>query len=185
MLFTAVLAMLSMLRPPLTGLLGYISSAGIALVTLHVGAKQGLQVTAGAMLGGMLMAYFVVGTPMLAIAFALLLWLPVWFLAVLLRSTRSLGITLQTAALLGVLGVLLTFLLVNDIVAVWQEVLQGIKPVLQQLEQVSDEKRLNQILAIYAWFMTGAIIALHIALGLIVPLLIGRGWQAALFKLIC
>ena len=69
MLVTAVLAMLSMLRPPLTGLLGYISGAAIALVTLHVGSKQGLQVAAGAMLGAMLMAYFVLGKPMLAIAF--------------------------------------------------------------------------------------------------------------------
>jgi hypothetical protein len=181
-LFATVLAVLSLMRPPFTGLLGYLSSVAVILVTLHLGAKEGMQVVIGATLGVMVMSFFMINEPTYALVYGLLLWLPAWLLATLLRNTKSLGLTIQAAAVLGVIAVLLLFAMMGNAVQVWREVLVAAKQILQQLEPGATDERLEQIIAIYAWFMTGTIVALHMSIGLIAPLLIGRSWQAKLFN---
>jgi hypothetical protein len=180
-LVTSVFAMVSMLQPPLTWLLAYISGAAIALVTLQVGMRQGLMVTAGAALGSGLMALLVLGTPVVAVIFVLILWMPVWLVAAVLTYTRSLALALKFAGGVGVVVVALVFMMVGDPVLMWQEVLSQIKPVLAQAYKLDNDAQLQQLLDLTARVMTGAA-AGYLVIGLVVSLFIGRAWQAMLFR---
>lgn len=180
MLVIAVFAILSMLQPPLTWLLGYISGGAVALVTLHAGMYQGLLATAGAAIGSAVIAYFVMHAPTLAVIFALMIWLPVWVLAAVLRYSRSLSMALQLAALVGIAVVIIAFLGMQDPVAVWLETLQQVKPQLMDAYKIP-EQDLDRLLEVASRIMTGSASA-FLVLGLISSLMIGRAWQALLFN---
>jgi hypothetical protein len=181
-LVAAVFAMLSMLMPPLTWLLTFISGGAIALVTLRVGIQKGLMVMLGAIAGSAFMAYLAVkGQVQLAAHFALLLWVPVWIAASVLRMTQSLAVTLQVIALLYSLTVAIVFVVMGNPVQYWMEMLEGIRPVLQKAYNIQDAEKLKQVMVVMAKMMTGAAAA-YSGIVLILSLLVGRGWQAMLFN---
>jgi hypothetical protein len=180
MLVIAVFAILSMLQPPLTWFFGYISGGAVALVTLHVGLSQGLIATFGAAIGSAVIAFFVMHAPTLALMFALMIWLPVWILAAVLRYTRSLATAVQVAGLIGMAVVIIAFLAVPDLPAVWLEALQQVKPQLLKAYGIP-EPDLDHLLELASRVMTGSTAA-FLVLGLIISLIIGRAWQASLFN---
>lgn len=178
-LVAVVSALLSMLLPPISWVLAYVSGATVALVTLHVGLKQGLQVTVGAVIAAAVIAFLALRAPMLSLGFTLTLWLPTWLSALVLRRTQSLALAVQTAVALGVAGVLLTFALVGDPAQLWQPLLTELRPRFLQHEAFSDPQQLDQTLAVVAQVMTGSSAA-YAVLGVILSLFLGRSWQAML-----
>ena len=94
---TVVLAVVSLPVPPLSVL----SSAVIALVTLRRGQVEGLVVGGLAGLVSGLLAYLAAADPLPALAFVLLLWLPVLVVALVLRITRSLPSMMYAALAVG------------------------------------------------------------------------------------
>lgn len=177
MLVAVALAVLSLLLPPMN----YLSSAVIALVTLRRGGQEGLVIVVGA---GAVMALFTLLTPLNPIyagLFAAVVWLPVWLLALLLRATVSLPTTVMAAGLLGVVGVALTYLVLDDPARSWQDVMGRM---MEQAQAPADGKApdiLGEVLAEAAPHMTGMAVA-ALVLGLMLSLLLARWWQALLYN---
>jgi hypothetical protein len=169
-------AVLSLMVP----LAGLISSAAVALVTLRKGAAEGLIVGAFAGLASGLLVFAALGSPVPAIGFALALWLPVWVLSVVLRQTRSLDLTIQSAALFGLLIVVAIRLQASDPAIYWAELLE---PVRENLVSggVIDAAVSEELLARISRWMTGAFAATFY-FQLLLALFIGRWWQALLYN---
>ena len=178
-LVAVVSALLSMLLPPATWVLAYVSGATVALVTLHVGAKQGLQVTVGAVIAAAVIAFLALRAPLLSLGFTLTLWLPTWLAALVLRRTQSLALAVQTAVGLGVAGVLIAFAWTGNPAELWQPLLTELRPAFEQHGAFADGERLDRTLAMVAQLMTG-FSAAYAVLGVILSLFLGRSWQAML-----
>ena len=170
-----VLALLSLLFPPLTVL----SSAAVALVTLRRGRLDGLLVillgAAACALLGLLVRVDVVSIA----GFTMIIWLPVWILALLLRSSSSLAVATTVALLFGLLVILIYYVEFSDPVAEWRRILE---PLLQSFNQgqtieVGQQKLLLDVLS---HWMTG-LMAAGFFLQLMVSLLLARWWQSSLY----
>jgi len=175
-LVAAVSAMLSLIVP----LVGLISSAAIALVTLRKGADEGLVVGAFAGFAGGLLAFTALGSPLPAVGFVLMLWLPVWVLGLVLRQTRSLALTVQVAALFGLLVVAGIRLFAADPATYWVELLEPARRSLVG-SSVIDATVSERLVVQAARWMTGAFAATF-CFQLLLALLIGRWWQALLYN---
>ncbi len=179
---TTGLAIVSLLLPPVTSAIGYLSAASVGLVTLVQGAKEGLfnivvATAAFAALG------LVVGHPVLALMFTVMLWLPTWSLAVLLGGSRSLAITLAASATFG--GVLLTgvYVVIADPAASWYNwITTDILPMLEESGMtLPPGGELEPVLQDYSQVLTGWLFA-SISFGWMVSTLIARWWQSLLYK---
>jgi len=169
-------AVLSLMVP----LVGLISSAAVALVTLRKGPGEGLIVGAFAGLASGLLSFAALGSPLPAVGFALALWLPVWVLGMVLRQSRSLNLTVQLAALFGLLILAGFHLQAPDPALYWAELLE---PARENLVEggVLDAAVSNQMMTQIARWMTGAFAATFY-LQLLLALFIGRWWQARLYN---
>jgi len=177
MLVAAVAALLSLLIPPLN----YISSAVIGLVTLRRGWREGLIVIAGA---GVATATFAVLTPLdplHADLVAAAIWVPVWGLALILRYTVSLSVTVGSAGIIGALIVAGTYLSLGDPAQAWRDVLGHIVKLAKQQNEPEVADSLGQLLLNAAPHMTGMLIA-ALVLGLTLSLFLARWWQASLYN---
>ncbi|MFA7388656.1 MAG: hypothetical protein WCZ87_13485, partial [Thiohalobacteraceae bacterium] len=105
------------------------------------------------------------------------LWLPLWSLAVLLRTSRSLALALQAAAILGSVLVVVAYLGLGEPAAWWTPRLEAI------LGEVFAERGLDigDYLPDMARWMTAALAA-ALLFGALVSLLWARAWQAALYN---
>ncbi len=168
----SLLAFATMIFPPI----GYLTGAIVGLATLREGALEGMV----ALLGGLGLAMVIhrfSGGHELSVALMSLFWFPVWVLAVLLRTTRSLRLAFQVAALFGVVALFLFYLLSGGEPAQWwQQQVQELMTSEGALgtEQMLLDPRLAEVL-------TG-VMAAGFFLGLIGMLLLARGWQAMLYN---
>lgn len=172
-LLTTFFGVLSLILPPFS----YISGAVVALVTLRNGDREGLFVVGAASLiiGGLSLVSM--GSPVLAGIFALVVWVPVWLLAVVLRRTVSMPLTLAVAGLIAMLAVVAAHLMLGDPVAWWESVLD--KLFAATLEQQPME--LSGVTGASAQLMT-AIMASALLLSMAISLFLGRWWQALLYN---
>lgn len=175
-LVAAAAAVLSLLLP----LVGLLSAAAVALVTLRQGSTEGLVVGAFAGLASGLLAYLALGSPLPAIGFALALWLPVWLLAVVLRTTRSLDLVVQLAAGFGVLILIGVRLATADPAAFWAELLEPVRQSLVEGE-VMEAARSEELMRDIGRWMTGAFAATFY-FQMVLSLFLGRWWQALLYN---
>lgn len=175
-LVAAASAMLSLIVP----LVGLISSAVIALVTLRKGAEEGLIVGALAGFASGLLAFAALGSPLPAAGFVLSLWLPVWVLGLVLRQTRSLALTVQVAALFGLLVVVGIRLLTADPATYWMELLEPVRRSLVG-NSLIDAAVSERLVAQAVRWMTGAFAATFY-FQLLLALFIGRWWLALLYN---
>lgn len=174
----AVTALLTPLLLPLSLLSGGV----VSLITLKVGALQGLQLIGLAMLAVLAVSLFLpppLSGGALALTVLMLIWLPVWALAVNLRRSADQGRSVLLASLLGVM-VVLVFHLGTDSPAEWWQgfALEYFAPVSEQLspaERLQFEENITQT----AGIMTG-ISAMGLSLSLLLSLMLGRWWQATL-----
>ena len=177
MLVTVGFAVLSLMLPPFS----ILSGAAVALVTLRLGMQSGLVLMVGATLVVGLLSVFSLGNPAPAMMFLTALWLPLWILAALLRGTRSMPLTLLVSGAMGLLGVLVVYLLVDDVPAWWHGILlQVFQPLLDQAG-LSEQEMLQSALESIAHVMTG-MMAAGMVLNLLMCLFLARGWQAQLFN---
>lgn len=174
---------LALMLMPLSWPLSFFSGAVVGLVTLVQGVREGLLLLLGGSLIVSLFGLLVPGNPFAIAAFALLTWLPVWFLALMLRQTVSLNLTLLSGSLLGIVAVGGFFLLTGDPSAWWyQHFTTEVLPVLEKAGMVFDNKpRLEAELLRASHLMTGSLTA-FLLLGTVAGLFIARRWQAGLYN---
>ncbi len=175
-LVAAASALLSLLLP----LFGLVSGAVIALVTLRRGVREGALLVGLATLGVGLLGALALGSPWPALGTLLILWLPVWGLATLLRLSRSLSLTVGAGGLIGALVVLLVHALVADPATGWLEFMTPFREVLVR-DGVVDPQAAEILFGAIARWMTGAFAA-AIVLQWLLGLFIGRWWQALLYN---
>ncbi len=172
----AVFAMLALQFPPVS----LFSSASVALVTLRNGARSGALVVALAAIACSLFGQLVFGDAWTLLAYSLLLWLPIWLLAELLRASRSLALSLLAALGIGLLVIALAYVQLGQPEAEWQRLLQPFGEVLQDSE-VLDAAQADQLIEVLSGWMTG-VLAAGLFLQLVFGLLLGRWWQALLYN---
>lgn len=173
---TSVLALLSLFLP----LLGIISAAVVGLVTLRQGARNGLRVALLSTLAAGIILALSIANPLPVLGFLVLQWFPLWLLGGLLRSTRSLNLSLQAALGFGVLAILVQYLLLGDPAQAW---LTQLQPLMEQLSKsgVVDASQGTEFTRELAGWMAG-VLAAGIFLQLILSLLLARWWQAQLYN---
>jgi len=171
-----ITGLLSLLLP----LVGLLSSATLALVTLRGGAGYGVRVGALAGLGCLILCTLLLGSPWPALAIVLILWLPVWGLAALLRFSRSLAFTAQAAGLAGAGLILVTHALVGDQSDDWLRVLEPFRAALVK-DGGLDEPAAAALFAALAPWMTG-VVGAALMFQVLLGLFIGRWWQGQLFN---
>lgn len=176
-LMAAVSALLSLLLPPLS----YLSGAGIGLVTLRHGAREGVLVTLVASIALGVLGLVWVSNPFPALAFLLIIGLPLCLLGAVLRATVSLGYTLMVATLLGVVLVIGLHLAIPDLIGAWSGLLDLLlRPALTELgtlTAVQQEALIGQL----AQAMT-ALLGAGMVLSSMLSLFIARWWQAKLYN---
>jgi hypothetical protein len=166
---TIGLAFLSLFMPPIS----IVSSAAVGLVTLRLGAYEGLTVFGIAILTlgtlGML-----VGNIEFALLYGAVLWLPIWILAILLRAGRRLALAIEGAVLFGGVGIISFYLYKPDAIEMWKSLLMQMAPPNASLD-------MQPQMELIAHYMTG-IIAAGTVFGWIFALFMARWWQAQLYN---
>ncbi|WP_321528266.1 DUF2232 domain-containing protein [Sedimenticola selenatireducens] len=175
-MLTILLAALSLLIPPAS----ILSTSVVALVTLRKGTVPGALILglATAISGGI--ALLALGGVNLAIGFLILMWLPVWLLAVLLRSSRSLALAIVGAMVLGFVMLGGQFIQSADPVADWTALLGPFVESLVDAQLVEGSQQATLVALMASW-MPG-IVAAGFFLQLTVSLLLARWWQALLYN---
>lgn len=179
-LVTVAFAVLALMLPPLS----ILSGATVALVTLRLGAQPGVVLMALSTLLVGLLSYFTLGNPAPALMFFTALWLPNWLVGWVLRSSRSLALSLATAGGLGLLGVVVVYLVLGDAGDVsnwWQAVLQQVFAPVLSAANSEQQLILTEGIARASQIMTG-LMAAGMLLNIVACLFLARGWQATLFN---
>ena len=178
MLTVVGFAALSMIIP----LLSYFSAAAVALVTLRLGALPGLTliVTSSAFIGALSMFSAFAMSMMPAMISLALMVLLLWGLALVLRQTRSLAMTIIVAAAVGVVIILGFYAAIGDGVSWWQKVLrEWFGPAIEQAGENTQQMYL--LLDSWAPHMTGFLAAV-IIVNTLLCLFLARWWQATLYN---
>jgi hypothetical protein len=173
---TTVLALLSLLLP----LIGLLSGAGVGLVTLRQGLKAGALTTAGATLATALLMMLIFGNPLPVIGFLLLQWIPIGFLAWLLRGSRSLNLAIYAGLGLGLLVVVVQIVSLSAPTDFWREQLLPIARHSVEaglFEQSQSTEAVEQL----APLMCG-LVGAGFMLQLLFSLYLARWWQALLYN---
>lgn len=179
-LVTAVMAVLALSLPPLS----YLSGATVALITLRYGLRAGLQLCLLATVAAVLLMLPLQRPPQFGGAFLLVLWLPVWVLAVSLRRTAS-----QTRVLLLTVGFGMMALVgfswaVADPVQ-WGMKLQGwlVAQMTQQMpaESAAQMKEFLAVMLGEPGEMRSRVVML-LVISLTGSILLGRWWQSLLYN---
>lgn len=163
------LALLSLFIPPIS----IVSSAAVALVTLRLGAYEGLTVL-GIGVATLGTLGVLAGNVEFALLYGVVLWLPIWVLAILLRAGRKLALAIESAVILGGVGILSFSLFKPDSGEMWKNLLTQMSPPNASLD-------VQPQIEILAHYMTG-IIAAGTIFGWIFALFMARWWQAQLYN---
>ncbi len=180
---TGLTALLALLWVPLSWPVSYLSGAAVGLVTLVQGPREGLFNALGAALLVGLLSLAIFGSPVLALAFALVVWLPAWLAAYTLRATVSLSAGVLVVAALAVMVVAAVYLLSPAPAAFWQHYFTAVAlPAMQQAGvHVQGGGDLETDLGRISRIMTGMSAAFALV-GTGLALFIARWWQALLYN---
>ncbi|MBK1719001.1 hypothetical protein [Thiocystis violacea] len=175
-LVTTVAGLLSLLLP----FIGILSSAAVGLVTLRKGQREGLLLLIFATLAASLIALLALGNAWVGVGLLVILWVPIWGLANILRSTRSLATTVQLAALGGLVMVLVIHVAVGDPALYWRQLMEPLRLSLVG-DGLFDADASEVLFGQLAKWMTGAFAA-ALVFQYLVSLFIARWWQAHLYN---
>ncbi len=176
-LVVATAAVLSALLPPVS----WLSSGALALVTLRRGALEGLLVLGGALVGAGVLAFLSLGTPLPALSFALVLWLPIVLVTTLLRATVDLGVAFAAIGVVGLVAVAAVHLLLGDPGPWWVATLGPmIEPALKGVD-AGQAAAVREAIEAASGYLTGLMVAAGL-INLVLGLVIGRVWQADLYN---
>ena len=178
-LVATVSGMMTFLLPPFSSVLNYLAAAVVALVTLHVGKLQGLQVLFVA--AALTVLFYQLQGVQAAVVMVVLLWVPCWILAAVLQQTRQLERALTGAVRFGAVLLLVVYGLFGDPVPWWVERLHAVKELLEQaglpLADFTDDQLVRDIAAL----LTGLVLA-SLIIGVLSSLLLARWWQSLLVR---
>lgn len=175
-MLTILLAALSLLLPPTS----ILSTSVVALVTLRKGPVSGALIMGLATAFSGVIALLALGGVNLAVGFLILMWLPIWLLAVVLRSSRSLALAMVAGLVLGLVMLGGQFMQSTDPVAEWSEILTPFVASLADAQLVENSQQATLVSLMASW-MPG-IVAAGFFLQLVVSLLLARWWQALLYN---
>ncbi len=172
---TTFSALISLLMPPLAFL---ISGSVVALITLRKGATVALQILMASLL--VLVAFALIAKlPIeLVFAYALVIWLPVWSAAMLLRYCERQGLLLLAAGLLATALIVAIYLIIGDVSAWWQ---QWLTIMLEKTVPPEETDQYKEVLA-PAVGMVNAMMIAGFMLNVLMSVLCGRWWQSRLFN---
>lgn len=182
-LSVAGLAIVSLLLIPLSWPVSFLSGAAVALVVLVQGPKEGVFTALSAMAILAIVVTLVMGMPMMAGVYTVMVWLPAWLLATTLLLGHSLALAMKVGALLGIGIILAVYVLIPDPAGLWyQHFTEQVLPVMKQAGVVLDKAPgFDTQLREAAKIMTGTTVAFTV-LGMWLSLLIARSWQAVLYR---
>jgi hypothetical protein len=178
------LALLALIMPPLImPVVIIVSFAAIALVTLRKGFSEGLYVllcssVAAALLGAVLVWQYQFAFIMLVSC--LIMWIPVWLIAVVLREGRYLALAIELAILLGVAGIAGFYFYATDPApaTIWKNMMA---PFLDMMPKEAPAEDVRRMVDISSHYMTGAVVASSL-ISLSFGLFLGRWWQSVLYN---
>ncbi len=172
---TTLSSLLSMLMLPFAYI---VSGSVLALITLRKGAAVGLQTIIASTV--VLYGFFVVAeiTPQLSLAYALVIWLPVWFASAVLRLSEQQGFLICAVSILVVSLIFATYIIIGDVSAWWQQWL------MPMLEETVPPDRLDQYMDILEAGapMINSMMAAALMLNIILTVFCSRWWQSRLFN---
>jgi hypothetical protein len=181
-LVIALCTALSVLAPPLTSLLGYAAAAALGLYVLHVGSRPGAAVLLGSALATGLLAELVVHEGLAVIVTSLLLWIPVWLAAVVLRGSGSLAMAMLVLTGLAFVAVVVIYALLGDPAQWWLERLRSLTDAMASKPELAiDKASLTEFIDTVAPIMTGAMAA-GLSFAALTCAILGRWWQSLLVK---
>lgn len=174
----ALLSVGAMLLPPLN----YLASGLIVLATLRVGPREGLRVMVATFVVFAVAAILLLGQAWIGVALLLTSWLPAYLVTLVLGYSRSLDRALLAAGGAGILVVLLAHLFLPNPAVWWQGVLTPFVQLLSEQSgwQLNPADTQNFLLQL-STLMTG-VMAAAVSVNIILAILIGRAWQAALYN---
>lgn len=172
---TTFSALLSLLLPPMAFL---ISGSVVALITLRKGGAIALQTLIASLL--MLMAFSMLANLPLqfSLAYALVIWLPVWFGSVVLRLTERQGLLLLAAGITAASLIAAIYVFIGDVSAWWQ---QWMSLMLENTMSENEAGEFQKVLEPAVSMMNAMMIA-GLMLNVVLSVLCGRWWQARLFN---
>jgi hypothetical protein len=144
--------------------------------------RSGAIVMLGSTAFVVVLAWLSLGNVLPALMFLGMLWLPLWGLGWVLRETRSLALTTITAGILGIIGIIATYMILGDVTSWWKETLTALfEPAMEAGGPLADPELVEKVLADLSKVMTG-VAAAGFVLNMIMCLYLARGWQAQLFN---
>ena len=176
-LVAATTAILGLMFPPAA----WLSAAAIALVTLVHGVQRGLVAMVLSLLGAALFAYLIFSVPEIVIDYVLLIWLPAWLVAAILRQTVSLALSLQVLTAICLLVVAVLYQWYQDFGEHWR---QPLDMLVTQLAEQSADISVVELKQTEEWiirFLPGLFVS-SIMFGTMLSLFLARWWQAVLYK---
>jgi hypothetical protein len=177
-LVAASLAMLGLLLPPVA----WLSGAAVALVTLVNGHRSGLLVTAIAGIATAVFAGLILAVPAIAAYYVLLVWLPVVMVAVVLRQTTSMALSLQLIAGVSLFAIVVLYLFFPDFGEIWRSSLNMMADdLVAQSEGTIDQQQLQQLIDQVIRILPG-FFASSFMIGTMLSLYLARWWQAAIYN---
>ena len=178
-----VCAVLALVMMPLSWPIGYLSAAGVGLVTLVQGSREGGKTLLGAVVLQAIIGMLIIGSPALALAFALSLWLPAWILTSVMLSSRSLVMPIQVLLVFGLVAVMMMYLVMGDPAMWWyNHIVNDVIPTLEKANiGFTRGPEFELRLANATKLMSGVLIMIS-AWGVLAGLLIARWWQAILYR---
>ncbi|HIF52200.1 MAG TPA: DUF2232 domain-containing protein [Thiotrichaceae bacterium] len=173
---TTLSALVSVLMLPFAYL---ISGSVLGLITLRKGAAIGLQTLVLSLL--LLQVFFVVASlpPQFGIAYAMVIWLPVWFASAVLRLSEQQGLLLSAVALLVISLIAAAYITIDDVAHWWQQWFD------LMLAEAAPPERLEQYQELMKAGapMVNSMMAIALMLNILIAVFCARWWQSRLFNL--
>lgn len=172
------LALLSLIVAPLA----IFTTAGVALVTLVHGYREGFINILAATAVLAVFTGITLNQPVIGMELAIKFWLPAWLLASIVLTRKSMSLAIVVAAALSCLLVI-GFYFVTNPAAYWLEVINTeLLPMLKEAGmKIQEGPKSEKLWLFMSKIMTGSAVALFLALQTI-SLLLARYWQALLYN---
>lgn len=155
-----------------------ISGSVIGLITLRKGAAVGLQTLIVSSL--VLQIFFMVAglSPQFSLAYALVIWLPVWFGASVLRLSEEQGILICTVGFLVISLIVAAYIMIDDVASWWQQWFELMLDEAVSAEQLEQYKSVLEGSAA----MINSAMATALMLNILMAVFCARWWQSRLFN---
>ncbi len=155
-----------------------ISGSVVALITLRKGAVTGLQTMIVSLLLLELFSFVAGLSLQLSLAYAGIIWLPVWLASSVLRLTEHQGLMLAATGLMTMALIIAVYMIVGDVPEWWKQWLD------LMLEKAVPANQIDQYREVLtpAVSMLNAMMAAGLTLNIFMSVLFARWWQSTIFN---